>query len=202
MQDTDGVGPGRSPATLDVRLGDRLSDGDPPPFPVQRRCRRCVASLCTRHGSGRFLPAFTAPRRGSAQCRGACLRWRGESALSMGLTQGTIGTRDPARAPGAVRTDTVAVPRVDLQALGLTCGASSPTCSATSCSYCPGTPPTRGATGIIRTGSLPRASQRRRCRSSGRTDFARPRGRRAARPVDHGVRRGRNQYQLVGPWQL
>jgi hypothetical protein len=45
--------------------------------------------------------------------------WRGESALSMGLTQGTIGTRDPARAPGSVRTDTVAVPRVNLEALGL-----------------------------------------------------------------------------------
>src|SRR5215203_4362008 len=45
--------------------------------------------------------------------------WRGESALSMGLTQGTISTRDPSRAPGAVRPDTVAAPRVDLQALGV-----------------------------------------------------------------------------------
>jgi hypothetical protein len=45
--------------------------------------------------------------------------WRGESALSMGLAQGTIGTRDPARAPGSVRTDTVAVPRVDLEAVGV-----------------------------------------------------------------------------------
>ena len=45
--------------------------------------------------------------------------WRGESALSMGLAQGTIGTRDPARAPGSVPTHTVAVPRVDLEALGV-----------------------------------------------------------------------------------
>jgi hypothetical protein len=45
--------------------------------------------------------------------------WRGESALSMGLAQGTIGVRDPARAPGSVRTETVAVPRVDLEALGI-----------------------------------------------------------------------------------
>src|SRR5512134_3042261 len=46
------------------------------------------------------------------------LRWRGDSAFSMGLTQGTIGGRDPSRASGAERTEDVAVPRVDLRRLG------------------------------------------------------------------------------------
>jgi hypothetical protein len=46
------------------------------------------------------------------------LRWRGESAFSMGLSQGTIGARERSRAPGAVETDQVAVPRIDLETAG------------------------------------------------------------------------------------
>src|SRR5512132_495505 len=46
------------------------------------------------------------------------LRWRGESAFSMGLSQGTIGVRERSRVPGATDTDDVAVPRIDLEAAG------------------------------------------------------------------------------------
>jgi hypothetical protein len=47
------------------------------------------------------------------------LRWRGESALSMGIRQGTMGAREVSRTPGATRTGDVAVPRVDVTALGV-----------------------------------------------------------------------------------
>ena len=121
----------------------------------------------------------------------------------MGLTQGTIGIRDPARAPGSVPTDTVAVPRVDLQALGVDLRRKCTDLQRhflfkyypwyTTDPWRHWNHPDRQPPAGIATTSMPKL---------GPYDFARPRGRRAARPVDHGVRRGRNQYQLVGPWQL
>src|ERR671911_2167233 len=89
--------------------------------------RRFLSSLAAAGASLPFSPGATTATSFlrpplPAVLRNGTLRlpaWRAESALSMGLAQGTVGTRDPARAPGSVRTDTVAVPRVNLEAVGV-----------------------------------------------------------------------------------
>ena len=71
--------------------------------------------------TGGAAPSAAAVRRATGVLGSApipALRWRGESAFSMGVSQGTIGVRERAGVPGAVDTDQVAVPRIDLAAIG------------------------------------------------------------------------------------
>jgi hypothetical protein len=87
----------------------------------RRRFLSGLAAAASLPVSG-SIASRAAARPAAAALRGnvpiPALRWRGESAFSMGLSQGTIGERDRSQVPGAVETDQVAVPRIDLEAAG------------------------------------------------------------------------------------